>query len=307
VESELAPSRLRVHGALVAVQLAFGLLPVTGKLVMASIPPMGVAWLRLSGAAIVFGLLARHRGVLAKIRMRDAISIAFAGALGMGLNQFLFLEGLHRTTPINASVLASTIPVFTVLVSVLARKEAFRPIAAAGIALALGGVLYLVGVEAFSLGIDTVVGDVLIVVNALAYAIYLVVIKEQASRYGSLATVAVGFAVSAVLATPFGLYSIGDSKPIDLEVGLLLAYVIVGATIFTYFANAWALKYTERSVVAIYIYLQPLVASISSALVLREYPSTRAYVAAACVFAGIAFVTWPSRGAMRAPDPIPRA
>jgi drug/metabolite transporter (DMT)-like permease len=286
------PPRWRVHAALVAVQLAFGALPVTGKLVMTAIPPMGVAWLRLTGAAIVFGMLARQRGVLGGITRRDLAIIAFAGALGMGLNQFLFLIGLERTTPINASVLASTIPVFTVAASVLARKEPFRGGAALGIALALGGVLYLVGAEAFSIGIETVVGDVLIVVNAIAYAIYLVIIKDQVSRYGSLATVAIGFMVSAALATPFGIASIGDAKAIDLEIVLLLLYVIAGATIFTYLANAWALKYTESSVVAIYIYVQPLVASVLSVLVLDQYPSARVFLAGISVFAGIALVTW---------------
>lgn len=296
------PPRLAVHGALVLVQLAFASLAVLGKIVMRTVPPQGVALVRITGAALVFTLLLRLRGPHPRLRRGQLGRLALCAVLGVAGNQLLFLGGLARTTAVNASVLTATIPVLTVAVAVVAGREKLRATLLAGVALALGGVLWLVGLPAFTLGWDTALGDVMILVNCLMYAVYLVLVQDVVAEHGALAVVSITFVLGAVLVMPFGAAPLGGALLHLRAVHVaLLAYLVLVPTAFAYLANAWALRFTSSSVVAIYIYLQPIVTALLAVWLLDERPGPRTAVAAAAVFAGIALVTRPPRPTPPAP------
>ncbi|HJK90895.1 MAG TPA: DMT family transporter [Polyangiaceae bacterium LLY-WYZ-15_(1-7)] len=288
----------RVHLALVAVQLAFGTLPVVGKLVMEELAPFALAWVRVLGGAVFFGGLWLARRGEARVPFADVLRIAGCGLLGMAANQVLFLGGLERTTAINASVLVTTIPVFAFLVALITRAERLGPRSGLGLALAFAGVLSLVGVEELTLGGRSALGDLMIVINAFCYGAYLVLVRPFVGRHGSLATVAIGFGAAAIAVAPFGAPHVASAGEAGATTWLLVAYILAVPTALTYLLNAWALKHAPSSTVAIYIYLQPVVGVLFAVAVLGEALEPRAVASSAAVLAGIGLVITRRRRAL---------
>jgi drug/metabolite transporter (DMT)-like permease len=282
--------RLRVHSTLIAVQVAFASLAITGKVILRSIEPGALALIRLGGAALVFSLVHRGRG-LSAVPRRDALTIVGCALVGFFANQELYLHGLVHTSPVNATVLVSTVPVFTTFFGIILGRERSSLRAVGGVALAFASVLWLTSTD-FALGGETALGDLFVVANSLLYALYLVLARGVLSRHGSLTMVTIGFAVSAVAALPFGLPSLLENAPSwPASTWALLAYAVLVATVFTYLGNAWALARAPSSIVSIYIYLQPLLAAAMAWAFLGELVSARVWITMAGVVAGIWLAT----------------
>lgn len=280
-----------VHAGLVAVQLGFASHAVVGKLVVRELPPGALAVVRATSAALVFVLVHLARSGAPRVPRRDLAMLALCSLLGIAANQVLFFEGLARTTAIHASLLVATIPVFTLLTSLALRHEAPTWRSIVGAALALSGVVYLIGIEGLAPSAGTLFGDLLVVGNSLCYGVYLVLVRPLVQKHGSLRVVVWLFVFGTLWIAPYGALDLVRTGPeVPLATWGLVAYIVAVATVFTYLVNAWALGRAPSSTVAIYIYLQPIGAAVLAVLILGESLTSRVAVAAALVFAGIYLV-----------------
>jgi len=288
------------HLALVAVQILFGTWPIFGKVVLRSMSPSSLVSCRLTGAALAFALLQRKLTPLFKMPGKDFLLLALCSMLGVVGNQFLYVKGLSLTTVINVTLLSTTIPVFALFVSILFGYDQLSFRRLIGIALAAGGVIYLVNPARADLSAQTTAGNLLIVSNSLLYAIYIVISKTLLERYGALNVITWIFLVGSVVTVPVGVYSLRQENvgAITSGVWLLLVFIIIFPTVGAYYLNAWALSKVPPSTVAIYIYLQPLIAFGFAPLLLGEQWSSRTIIAAILIFMGVAVVT--KRGRSRA-------
>ena len=100
------------------VQLLFGTWPIFGKIVLRSISSTSLVGFRICGAAIIFALVQRKLAALRHLPRRVLAWLVLTSLLGVVLNQLLFVKGLSLTTAINATLLSTTIPVFTLVVSI---------------------------------------------------------------------------------------------------------------------------------------------------------------------------------------------
>src|SRR5215203_3626987 len=116
-------SSIAPHLALVTVQILFGTWPIFGKVVLRSMSPSSLVACRLTGAALAFALLQRKLTPLFKMPVKDILLLALCSMLGVVGNQFLYVKGLSLTTAINSALLSTTIPVFTLFVSILFRHD----------------------------------------------------------------------------------------------------------------------------------------------------------------------------------------
>ena len=133
------------HLALIAVQVMFGTWPIVGKIVLQTIPSTGLVGLRVAGASLAFIIIGRMTSGVGKIQPRDWPLLVVSSLLGLVLNQWLYVKGLSLTTAINATLLSTTIPVFTLLVGMLLRTDRATLRRMVGTALAASGVIYLIG------------------------------------------------------------------------------------------------------------------------------------------------------------------
>jgi drug/metabolite transporter (DMT)-like permease len=184
-------------------------------------------------------------------------------------------------------VLGSTIPVFTALMAIVLGKEPVHPRRLLGIAVAFGGVAALVGADSMSLASGHLVGSAMVLVNSLCYGTYLVVVRPLAEKYDPLALLAFLFIAGVPMVAPLGVIELSHARPLthaDLE---FFAFLIAVPTVAAYGLVQIALRRTESSLVAAYIYLQPVVATIGAMFLLDEEPTLRTGVCGAIVLFGV--------------------
>jgi drug/metabolite transporter (DMT)-like permease len=287
------PSAIKPHLALIAVQIMFCSNFIFGKIVLRSISSVSLVGIRICGAAIIFTILQRKVSELWKLPNRVIAWLVLSSLLGIVINQLLFVKGLSLTTAINSTLLSTTIPVFALAVSIALGHERATLRHFIGIALAITGVVYLVDPGRASFSAQTTVGNILVATSSLFYGAYIAVSRNLVRRYGALRVTTWIFQLSAVITLPVAVYSWsgGGLKSVASETWLIIGYIVLVPTVMAYYLNAWALGWVAPSVVAIYIYMQPLLAFGIAPLVLGERWNARTIVACALIFAGVAVVT----------------
>ncbi len=299
--SSAARPAASVHLALVAVQLMFASLGVAGKLALREMTPFALIALRTPTAALVF-VAVWLLGWRERIAARDLAAIAVYALFGIVLNQLLFIVGLAHTTATNAVVIGATIPVFTVGVAVVLGREHATAAKLGGLAVALAGALGVVlGGAGFESGGGSLVGNLLILGNSLSFAIYLLISRRMLARYRTMTVITWTFVFGALGVLPFGARDLAGAAP-QLSAGAWAAalYIVAFPTLGTYFLNAFALKRAPASLVAIYIYLQPVVGAVLAAWLLGERPVAGTYLGGLLIAAGIWLVSRDARRYARA-------
>ena len=273
---------------LLVVQVFFGALPVAGHLAFAGFPPLALAALRLGGAALVMGVV-HTVWFPERVAKRHLLPLAVFALFGIVGNQVLFMLGLARTDPVAASVLVTTIPAFTLFVAVLLRVERPGPRKIAGIAFAFAGVVVLVGVTPTAFRAGNALGNTLVALNALSYAIYLVIARNMVRVYRPLTVAVWTFVFGAFVILPLGTWDLVHMAWGDVSASAWwsLAFIIAFPTVGAYLINNWALGRVPPSTVAVFIYLQPIVAALSAYWFFGTVPGPRTVAGAALIFAGV--------------------
>ena len=292
------------HIALIAVQVMFATWPVLGKIALRSLPSLSLVGFRVFGAAVALTVIGVSTRRLGRIARNDWPLLALCSLLGVVVNQWLFVKGLSLTTVVNATLLGTTIPVFTLVVSILLGNDRPSLRRIIGIVVAAAGVVYLIQPERAAFSRHSLIGDLLIVTNSFCYGAYIAISKRLVVRYNALTVITWIFIVGCILAVPVGAISFSriSIASVPTTVWLAVAYIILIATAVCYYLNSWALSRVPPSTVAVYIYLQPLIAFTLAPLLLGETVGPRVVVAAVLVFVGVAIVT--SRGRTRAIEEV---
>ena len=295
--SSLKDHAIAPHAALLLVQIMFGTWPILGKVTMRSMSSTSLVCFRIFGAAIVFTLLQRKLGDLRKLPWRVLAWLILSSLLGVALNQFIFVKGLSLTTAINSTLLITTIPVFALVVSIALGYDKASLRHFLGIVLAAAGVVYLVDPWRADFSAQTTLGNLLLITSSLCYGAYIAVSRNLFRRYGALNVITWIFQIAALIAVPIAAYTWSTEGLRTISAGLFLAvaYIILVPTVGAYYLNSWAITRVSPSVVAIYVYLQPLLAFGFAPIILGESWNSRTIVACALIFAGVAVVTIRSR------------
>lgn len=292
------------HLALIAVQFMFGTWPLIGKVALRSISSSGLVGLRVVGAAIVLVALRGKLRELPGLPRRDIALLTLCGMLGVVINQLLFVKGLSLTTVINATLIGTTIPVFTLVVSIVLGYDRLSLRRTMGILLAAAGVVYLVDPWRAQFSPQTTTGNILIVTNSFCYGAYIAISKDLFKRYGALNVITWMFAIGCIVTAPIGAYALsGDPlQTAGMWIWLAVIYIILVPTVAAYYLNAWALTRVAPAIVATYIYLQPLIAFGLAPMLLGENLSSRTLIACLLIFAGVGVVI--IRGRSRAAQDV---
>jgi drug/metabolite transporter (DMT)-like permease len=289
-----------VRAALLAVQLLFGVNYLVSKAIVTDIPPAAWAVLRSTSAFLVLALIVAA-GRRRLPRGRDVLILAVAGQFGVVLNQALFLEGLARTTVGRSSLLCAQIPTFVLLFSVLSRQERLTLRKALGFLAGLLGVAVLLEADRFRWDTTTLAGDLLTLANAASFAMFVVISRRVMARNDPLAATAVVFLFGALGMAAWGARALPRIDPGVIDGSLLgaMTFAVLGATVATYFLNLWAVKRVVATRVALYIFLQPVVAATLGVALRGESLTPRFLAATALVFVALSLRDGPPRPARR--------
>lgn len=260
--------------------------------------PEALAMIRMLGGALFFRAIAcARKSDLPPISRADHLRLAGLSIIGIALNQTLFLLGLRWTTPFSVSLLGATIPVFAAALAVLFGKERLSWRTAVGIALAMSGVVSLIGIGSLDRG------AILVALNSLSYAAYVVLSRDVVLRVGALRAVVWIFTYAAILFAPLGMRPMLATLPALTPRGWgFVLYILAMPTIVAYLLNAWALARSSATLVTIYIYLQPLIAALLAWVQLGTGITQRAWIAAALILVGLGVVVSRAREPVKAPS-----
>jgi drug/metabolite transporter (DMT)-like permease len=291
--------------ALLWVQVLFATLPIAAKITLEELSSPAITLLRVSAAAFIFRIIQRLT-VHERIRSTgDYLRLAYYSVLGVSMNQLLYVTGLSMTTATAAQMLITGGPAVTLLVAILLGKERATRSKWIGIALAGSGALLLVGLASMETG---ALGNLLIVVNMIAYSLYLVSARDILHRYHPLTVITWIFIFGAIGLMPFGLLPVINELPTTTPTArLMLLWIIVFPTVTAYYLNMWALTRVESSVVSTFVYLQPVLTALLAIPILGERPSLRMVPAAMLIFAGVAISIQAKRRPDHKPDPADQA
>ena len=288
--------------ALITVQVIFALHYLAAKMVVEAVPPRAWALVRVAAAAAILLAVERARKPRIRVARRDVARLALFALFGVVINQLSFTEGIHRTTPAHSSLINTLIPVSTFFSALLLRTESLTARKGAGLGLAFAGVLVLLRIQDFDLSQRWVRGDLLTLLNAASFGFILAVSRDTVRRYPPLTSTAYTMAFGALgiglVGAPAAIRFEWSSLPATML--LVMAGIVLFATVLNYVLNYYALSRVDSSTVALFIYLQPLLATLLSVGLGRESLSLRFPVSALLVFAGVYLVA-------RAPRPTPRA
>jgi len=276
---------LRVRAALVAVQLLFGIHYLVAKWIVDELEPAAWACLRVCGSFLVLALIARL-GRRAFPPWRDTLYLGFCSLFGVILNQALFLEGIKRTTVGHAALINSQIPTFALLAALVFQQERLTPRKAFSFAAGIAGVLVLLEADRLQLSGAYLHGDLLNLANAFSYGLFIVLSRRVMARHDPLAATTVIFLFGSA-----GMLLYGGDNLLTADLGTIssravggMVFAILGATVLTYYLNYWALKRTHASYVALYIFLQPVVAAVLGIWIMGDVLTPRFVVATLLVF-----------------------
>ncbi len=286
-------SNIGAVAALLVVQAAFGTFPVIAKSALAYISSTALVGFRVGITAVVFYLFQRSRGDIFLKQQEDYVRLAILSLFGVTFNQLLFVGGLSLTTASNTSLLAVTIPIFALFIGLYLGAEKLHASKVVGVVLAAAGVILLIDPRNASFSNQTTLGDLMIVANSLSYGIYVVTSKETIMRNGAVRSMTWIFLFAAAICVPLGLFAMARVQITELPIEVWAAILHAGlvATAVPYLLNAWALARVNPSMVAVFIYLQPLIGFVMAVVFLGEHIGSNFILAAAAIFLGVFLVT----------------
>ena len=257
------------------------------------IQPSGFILLRVTGAVILFSLF-YFLFVNEKVEKKDIIRLAICGIFGVAINQLLFFEGLNLTTPINAAIIMTINPVLVIIMSALILFEKINIRKGIGIALGLIGAstLILNGGDV-SGNTNFMLGNMFVFINAASYGLYLVLVKPLMQKYHPITVMFYVFGFGLLYVLPFGYTELLAVDWVSFPTIIIweVLFVVVCTTVIAYLLNSSALKLLNPSTVSIYIYLQPVLATLFAIFRGADALDERKIISAIIIFVGVYLVS----------------
>lgn len=291
---------LKAQAALLAANVIYGLnFVVTKSIVPAYIGAFALVTFRVWGAFLLFALIKLWIVPRQHIRPADRSLVLWCSIFGVCINQLLFIKGLSLTSPINAALLMISTPILVLILATLINKERLGWQKITGIAMGASGAILVVLNSSKNNGTQAgnMWGDLLIFINATSYSLYLVLVKPLMHRYHYLTLMLYIFAVSLLPVTLIGYSEAGAVEwgALPLKAYAALAFVIVFTTFFAYLLYIYALQSVSPSLAGMYIYAQPLVASLVAVALGVDALTWQHGIAAALIFSGVYLVNYKPR------------
>jgi drug/metabolite transporter (DMT)-like permease len=264
---------LRVHISLFLVSLMYAILfSWAGQIMPGYIKPEGFVWLRIITACVLFQITALLVGWEKFNWKEDGIRIALCALFGTAANMYLFFKGLSITTPINGAILMMVTPLFVAVFDHIRTNRIPSLETVIGLTIGAAGAIMLIAGKGVGFSAKTIIGDIMVAVNAFFYAIYLVSVKSLVHKYKPVTVNRITFSIGVLLMAPVGFFSLvtTDFQAIPTGIYLKIGYILFFTSFLVYLLNAYGVKHGSPKLVGVYIYLQPLLATMIALLLDRD-------------------------------------
>lgn len=288
------------HASMFGANAMWGLLSPISKVILAggAITPLVVTDLRIGGAMVLFWITSFFKKP-EHVNHKDLMTLFFASLFAIIFNQGCFIFGVSLTSPGDASIITTSMPLWAMVLAALFLKEPITGKKVLGIAFGAGGALLLILGNGQDVQISSTVnntaiwGDLLVLFAQLCYAFYIVFYKNFVNKY-SLATIMKWmFTYSFICLLPFSTNDLMNAQWGDLhlrEIGGLV-FIVVGATFISYMFIVIGQKRLRPTVAGMYNYIQPIVACAVAVYLGMDSFNAIKIMAVILIFSGVYMVT----------------
>jgi len=252
--------------------------------------PFGINVVRVGVSVLLFWGLYLLKPVNIKIEKSDRARLLLCAVTGIAINQLFFLKGLSLTYPIHAALLLLITPILIVFIAAWVLKERLGLLKVTGLALGISGALVLVlAKDSSGDGDNVLLGDIFIIVNAVSYTFYFILVKPLMLKYDPVVILRWVFTLGLLLVVPFGWVEFREIPwaqytAIDFT---SMGLVVLTGTFLAYLFNLYGIKILGASIAGFYIYTQPVFAALIAMLFLHEHLAMYKIIAALLIFSGV--------------------
>jgi len=252
--------------------------------------PYGMNVVRVGVSVILFWGLFLLSPTRTRIDREDIPRFAWCALSGIAINQMLFLKGLSLTYSIHAVLLMLTTPILITIIAAWVLKERVTWYTITGLGLGISGAMVLIssGKNAGS-GSNVFLGDLLILINAVSYTIYFILVKPLMIKYNPVQVIRLVFSIGFFMVLPFGWHELAavNWAGFSAVAYTCLTLIVIGGTFLAYLFNVYGIKVLGAGVAGTYIYSQPVFAAIIAMLFLDEKLEGYKIYAAILIFTGV--------------------
>jgi drug/metabolite transporter (DMT)-like permease len=249
--------------------------------------------MRVGGSVVLFWLISFF-GPKEKIAKEDFPRIVAAAFFGVAFNMLTFFKGLSYTSPIMGAVLMVITPMIVLVLSAFIMKERMENRKILGIILGLAGTVTLILYgKSLVNATNASLGNLLVFVNAVSYAFYLIIVKKLMDKYNAFTFVKWIYTFGFLMVLPFGWneFQAIDFAHLPNDIFWKIGFVVVFSTFLTYLLNLVSMRELKPTTVAVFIYLQPLFATIFAVSLGKDDLSFVKLISAVLIFVGVYLVT----------------
>ena len=250
----------------------------------------GLNVVRIGFSVILFWILFLLKPVNIKIEKPDRMRLFLCALFGIAINQLMFIKGLSLTYSIHAALLLLITPILIVIIAAWILKERLGLLKIAGLALGISGAMVLIlAKDNAGNGANVLLGDLFIIINAVSYTIYFIIVKPLMLKYNAVVVLRWIFTIGLFLALPFGWTEFTEIpwqqyNAVDFT---SMGLIVITGTFLAYLFNLYGIKTLGASVAGFYIYTQPVFAALIAMFFLHEQLALYKIVAAALIFSGV--------------------
>ncbi|EKT4509802.1 DMT family transporter [Flavobacterium psychrophilum] len=289
----MSKRNLALIGATI-VSIIYGVTFTIAKDVMPKhIDAFGFILLRVGGTTLLFWLISLFIKT-EKIDKADFPRIIAAAFFGVALNMLTFFKGLSYTSPIMGAVIMVTTPMIVLVLSAILIKERMKTKKILGLILGLTGTLFLILYgKSMNNAPKAGLGNLLIFINAVSYGFYLIIVKKLMDKYNAFSFVKWIYIFGLLMVLPFGYTEFQAVNWSNLPVTIFykISFVVIFSTFLTYLLNLLSMKELKPTTVAVFIYLQPLFATIFAIGLGKDELNVIKIGSALLIFSGVYLVT----------------
>jgi drug/metabolite transporter (DMT)-like permease len=264
------------------------------------VKPYALNILRVGVSLIIFWLLWTMGDIKPHIKRKHWLRFFLCGLTGIAINQMFFIKGLTFTSAIHASLLILLTPILITIFAFTVLKEKLTIAKSVGLALGIGGaILLILSKERSSSATNYLLGDLLIVINAISYTIYFIIVKPLMAEYPPLHVVRWVFTFGLLMILPFGLNEFLSIQWEQLELPhyLSILFIAVPGTFLAYFFNIYGIQHLGAGTTGSYIYTQPVFAALIAIIFFHEQLTPAKLLAGIMIFLGVFLVSF-KRGSL---------
>ena len=289
----MSKRNLALIGATI-VSIIYGVTFTIAKDVMPKhIDAFGFILLRVGGTTLLFWIISLFIKT-EKIEKTDFPRIIAAAFFGVAFNMLTFFKGLSYTSPIMGAVIMVTTPMIVLILSAILIKEKMKPRKILGIILGLTGTLFLILYgKSMNNAPKAGLGNLLVFVNAVSYGFYLIIVKKLMDKYNAFSFVKWIYLFGFLMVLPFGYteFQAVNWSVLPIDIFWKIGFVVLFSTFLTYLLNLLSMKELKPTTVAVFIYLQPLFATIFAIGLGKDELNILKIGSAVLIFSGVYLVT----------------